>query len=301
MRFFGLLARETIPDNPARLFKPPGLAKLVGAQTAATPSAATLPEAQPFAPGERVDWGHVWRLQEREDAGEHPEVAVPPPFVNADYLHPNGWRIRGKFNIPNERVIVYDEVTPKRYAWGGWIASERASLSMEIFELRGREPDGASVTPTRESPSRCGVQFPLWDKLDELRRTADPGFDDVRTIADLCGRACPCDVLDRWRETSLMRKTSAPKAPVTKSNGRATAAAKTEAREPASAEIRQSVIDAIRKSGLDGCTAAEVEPFLGGDREATRDILDALRSEGVIEPIGRGRGTRYRLPRARLL
>jgi len=163
-----LLARETIPDNPARLFKPPGLAKLVGAQTAATPSAATLPEAQPFAPGERVDWRHVWRLQEREDAGEHPEVAVPPPFVNADYLHPNGWRIRGKFNIPNERVIVYDEVTPKRYAWGGWIASERASLSMEIFELRGREPDGASVTPTRESPSRCGVQFPHWDKLDEL-------------------------------------------------------------------------------------------------------------------------------------
>ncbi len=296
-----LLARESIPDNPARLFIPQGLAKFVGAQTAATASAGSLPEARPFLPGERVDWKRVWRLQEREDADEHPEVAVPPPFVIADYLHPNGWRIRGKFNIPNERVIVYDEVTPKRYAWGGWIASERAALSMEIFELRGREPDGASVTPTDGSPSRCGVQFPLWDKLDELRRTAEAGFDDVRTIADLCGRACPCDVLDRWRETSLARKTGATKAPVTKSNGRVVAAAKTTAREPVSAAIGQNVLDEIRKSGLAGCTAAEIEPFLGGDRDATRDLLDSLRAEGIIEPIGRGRGMRYRLPPARLL
>jgi len=296
-----LLARESIPDNPARLFKPQGLAKLVGAKTAANASAGALPVAQPFAPGERVDWKRVWRLQEREDAGERPEVAVPPEFLRIDYAHPNGWRIRGKFNIPNERVIVYEEVAPKRYAWGGWIASERAVLSMEIFELRGREPDGASVTPTDDSPSRCGVQFPLWDKLDELRRTADPGFDDVRTIADLCGRACPCDVLDRWRETSLARKTSAPKAPVTKSNGRVLAAAKTTAREPLSTAIRQNVIDEIRKSGLAGCTAAEIEPFLGGDRDTTRDVLDALRAEGVIEPIGRGRGMRYRLPPTRLL
>lgn len=101
-----LLTEESIPDNPARLLKPSGLAKLVGSQTADVGPSGVAPQARIFEPGEPVDWKRVWRLQEREDAGDAVVIAVPPPFKNVDYAHPNGWRIRNKFNIANERFIV---------------------------------------------------------------------------------------------------------------------------------------------------------------------------------------------------
>jgi hypothetical protein len=123
-----LLSNESIPDNPARLLTPIGLAKLIGSQTADLGDPGHPPQPpQSFQPGE-ADWKRVWRLQEREDAKLGVSDAVPPPFVRTDYAHPNGWRIRGKFNIANERFIVYDELTPKRYAWGGLTIPERARL-----------------------------------------------------------------------------------------------------------------------------------------------------------------------------
>jgi len=287
-----LLTDEAVPDNPARLLKPSGLAKLVGTQTADLGPSGVAPQARAFEPGEPVNWKRVWRLQEREDAGDSVTVAVPPPFKNVDYAHPNGWRIRGKFNVANERFVVYDELTPKRYAWGGWTVAERARLSSEAFDLRDRELDGASHQPTLDDPRRCGIQFPLWDKVDELRRTSDPAYEDVKMLAEICGRACPCDVLERWRASASARR-DAP----AKSSPPKLAAEPRLAIDPA---LVAAALVEVGRAGATGIALAALEPLFGGDRSATTAAFDELRSSGRIEAFGRGRRQRYRVPEAKL-
>jgi hypothetical protein len=294
-----LLAHESIPDNPARLFTAAALNKYLGSQTAHVGATGSVPDAEPFRPGEYVDWKRVWRLQEREDAGEKVTVAVPPAFGRADYAHPNGWKIRGKFNVPNERFIAYDELRPIRYAWGGWTAADRAQLSLRAFELRGREPDGAPEKPNEESPQRCGIQFALWDKIDELRRTGDSAHEEVQTIAQLCGRACPCDVLPKWRSLSGGR-----------SNGRARKTADVSAQDQGVLPGQPNAIDSVlvervlvllKASGGTGLPLPHLEVLFSGDRRAAQSTLEVLRGDGLIEAVGKGRGLRYRLPQARLL
>jgi hypothetical protein len=296
-----LLTSESIPDNPAAVLTPAGLAKLIGSQTAATTTAGTVPAANPFAPGEAIDWKRTWRLQEREDADPSFEIVeVPPPFVKTDYAHANGWRGRGKFNIANERFIVFDDLTPKRYAWGGCTVAERARLSSEAVDLRGREPDGASVQPTLDDPRRCAIQFPLWDKLDELRRTNDPGYEDVRELAALCERACPCDVLARWRETSKPTKGRRSRSKGLPEDGATSIPAPVSAYEP-DAAATERLFDAIRRSGVTGVTEAELEPLFAGVHQALATTLEMLRANGRIEFLGRGRKRRYRAAELRLV
>jgi hypothetical protein len=297
-----LLAAEAIPDNPARLLTAAGLSKLIGTSTASLGNLGEAPSAEPFAPGEAVDWKRVWRLQEREDAGQTVTIEVPPPFAKTDYAHSDGWRIRGKFNIANERFIVYDELTPKRYAWGGHTVAERARLSAEAFDLRGRQSEASgaappAITPTVESPARCGIQFPLWDKLDELRRLADPHYADVRELAELCNRTCPCDVLAAWRATSKPTRAKRPPA-------KQPPAARTTASPLAPIDLDPALLDrlheTIRGTGSAGATAATLEPIAAGDRKLLTRALDALRAQARIEAQGAGRGTRYRVAENRL-
>jgi len=291
------------------------LRKLIGTRTAAPGVVGTPPEATEFALGEPVDWKRVWRLQEREDAGEAVSIAVPPPFKREDYAHPNGWKIRGKFNIANERFIVYDELTPPRYAWGGRTVSERAALSLQAFEQRDRSGDDAPETPVPPSddqpngPARCGIQFPLWDKIDELRRTSDPLYEDVVAVAEICGRGkvCPCDVLAHWRERTKSGRGRRAAAPARTPRAPRTTAEPAALRATAAIpETTPEQLDALRArlrpAGDVGLPLAELEMLFAGDRAATRRALDLLREEGEVEPVGRGRGVRYRTTtQARLL
>jgi predicted transcriptional regulator len=45
---------------------------------------------------------------------------------------------------------------------------------------------------------------------------------------------------------------------------------------------------------------SELEPLFSGNREAARNTLEILRSDGRVEAVGKGRGVRYRLPQAGL-
>ena len=239
-----LLATESIPDNPARVLTPSGLRKLIGDQTAVLGATGEAPAAEPFRPGDAVDWKRVWRLQEREDAGYAVDVAVPPPFKDVDYAHPNGWKICGKFNIANERFIVYDELVPKRYAWGGWTVAERARLSSRASDLIDGQQNAGALPPTLDDARRCGTQFPLWDKLDELRRTNDPAYDDIALLAQQCGRRCPCDVLEKWREKPV--KATAKRATAERPAVGAAAA------QVADAGLRDAVLAEVVRRGADG-------------------------------------------------
>jgi hypothetical protein len=294
-----VLDANAVPDAPSRLFKPSGLEKLAADALAGAPDVS-----EPFPPGSATNWKRVWRLQEREDHGETIDpMSVAPPFKRLDYAHANGWNLRGKFNVPNERFIVYEDVAPKRYGWGGWTTAERARASLEIFQLRNYENDGAPERPA-DDPSRCPIQFALWDKLDELRRIADPIEPAVRSIAEICEARCPCPILDVWRSTPVVKKTNG------KAAGKGSDKAKADSEPVLSAGLPESSHDVpldpnvvlgvhaiIREAGERGRSTADLLVAASGDETLLRRIIGALRARGEIDVIGKGRGTRYVDPR----
>ncbi len=279
-----ILDASAVPDSPSRFLKRTGLQKLVADAVSGSPD-----NTVPFEPGRATNWKGVWRLQEREDRGEVIEpMPVAPPFKPADYAQPSGWKLRGKFNVPNERFIAYDDVQPRRYGWGGWTVAERARASLEIFQLRNDQDRNASERP-QDDPSRCPVQFALWDKLDELRRTHDPLEPQVRSLAEICGARCPCPILLEWRESTSRSKkaiVSAPK-PVRKPTLEA----------PLDPELIAAVHARIRAAGERGSTAAGLVVATSGDDALLKNVLAALRARGDIDVVGRGKGTRYIDPR----
>lgn len=97
-------------------------------------------EAVPFLPAQRytetglrkrVAWDETWRLQRLEDAGEKPEIPVPPKYVAKDFQKPDYWRLRGGLDVPKERFILYpsmerDSDRSAVVGWAGWNHLEQA-------------------------------------------------------------------------------------------------------------------------------------------------------------------------------
>ena len=65
--------------------------------------------------------------------------------------------------------------------------------------------------------------------------------------------------------------------------------------------LLERLIAAIRRTGDTGAPTATLEPLTAGNRRLLTRALERLRTSGLIEPTGRGRGVRYRLPANRLL
>jgi hypothetical protein len=130
----------------------------------------------------------------------------------------------------------------------------------------------------------------LWNKLDELRRTNDPTYEEAKMLAQLCGRACPCDVLPLWRDVEAPRR------------GRV--APKVAAVEQKPAQIEPALVAAalarVEAAGPDGITPDGLEDIFAGNRDAVLSTLDTLRANGQIEAVGRGRRQRFRIPEGKL-
>jgi hypothetical protein len=91
-------------------------------------------EAVPFLPVQRYTetglrkravWEETWSLQRLEDAGEKPEIPVPPKYVAKDFQKPDYWRLRGGLDVPKERFILYpalerDSDRSPVLGWAGW-------------------------------------------------------------------------------------------------------------------------------------------------------------------------------------
>lgn len=91
-------------------------------------------EAVPFLPVQRYAetglrkravWEETWSLQRLEDAGEKPEIPVPPKYVAKDFQKPDYWRLRGGLDVPKERFILYpalerDSDRSPVLGWAGW-------------------------------------------------------------------------------------------------------------------------------------------------------------------------------------
>ncbi len=174
-----LLRENALPDNPYRLYTPKGIIKLRA-------------------------WQEVWRLQDREDAGETLKIEPPPKFGRADFQRGPGYSLRGKLNVPRERFVLFADLFPNRYGWNGWRDLQRSLAQLNAYTLAEDDPLDPLSEPSSADPRRCGVSLPLWESLPDLRRwggeEADP--DELQSFAqEICGQTeCPCDLLKPWME-----------------------------------------------------------------------------------------------------
>jgi hypothetical protein len=101
----------------------------------------------------RIRWEQTWDRQREEDELEPlPGIPVPPKYTSSDFLRPEYWRQRGKYDVPNERFISYPSPPVRRditIGWAGWNHAERAHVLMDLVEDRKRSiRDGTeSVVP----------------------------------------------------------------------------------------------------------------------------------------------------------
>ena len=171
-----LLVGNAIPDNPLRVYTASGLAKWRA-------------------------WQHTWALQDREDAGETVDVEVPPSFARGDFQRAEYFKLRGKLNVPRERFILFEDLTPPRYGWNGWRDEARALAQVEAYTQAESDPTQSLPMPSMEDPRRCGPTIGLWEALPDLKRWGDEDtYDELSSLpAEACGRErCPCDVSQAW-------------------------------------------------------------------------------------------------------
>jgi len=103
----------------------------------------------------RAAWERTWALQRREDAGEAiANIPVPPKYDQKDYREANGWRLRGKLDVPKERFIAYpgcesDEDHEPVYGWAGWDHLQQAQALVALFQDRKTREEWAAerLTP----------------------------------------------------------------------------------------------------------------------------------------------------------
>jgi hypothetical protein len=94
-------------------------------------------------------WLEVWNLQrETDEAGQRPDIPMPPRYMSADFLKPAYWRLRGKHDVPNERFISYSHLVPDDeliLGWAGWNHAERARVLIDVIESHKRDDRGGDV------------------------------------------------------------------------------------------------------------------------------------------------------------
>lgn len=168
------MARDAIPSNPTHLLTPSGLIKL---------------EA----------WERTWEAQRREDAGEKVSPEQPPLYASGDFLAPEYWATRGKYDVPRERFIAFTEVpsgagVETLYGWAGWTAQQRVKAILAIDE----ELEDAAV-PLAD---RIGLLQSAWRLLPEVAREDAPAANRLKAeIQALVGPEGPSAALiEDWRK-----------------------------------------------------------------------------------------------------
>jgi hypothetical protein len=262
-----LLRSQALPDHDQRIYAEEGLRK-------------------------RAQWRETWALQDREDAGESDlDIPVPPQYQKPDFQKPSYYEVRGKLDVPRERFVAFDDLSPGRWGWNGWRDLNRGLAQAAVWDLAANDPGEPLPMPTAADPRRCGATLGLWQSLDDVRRWSDPGHHaELRDLAEsACGRSqCPCDVLpawQNWRRTGKLSIAAAVQAPSVSLDERAMAL-------QILADLADKVRDLLEvREG--GGTLADVAARWPWSREKLPGVLDDLLASGDVRTEGRGEGRRF--------
>lgn len=111
-------------------------------------------------------WETVWQHQREEDETRargdewaasriRDQIPLPPKYTSADFLKASYWRLRGKFDVPNERFIAYPNTQPAGdqtplLGWAGWEPGHRAQVLADLIaaHIEGpQDPDRSLLLP----------------------------------------------------------------------------------------------------------------------------------------------------------
>jgi hypothetical protein len=102
----------------------------------------------------REAWDEVWSMQRRADSGENVgDIFAPPKYKSADFAEPPYARLRGEFDVPKERFILYplaarDGDSTPLLGWARWDDAQQALALAAIIQEREQEGwDDARLTP----------------------------------------------------------------------------------------------------------------------------------------------------------
>lgn len=145
------LAFDAMPNHPFHVYSASGLQK-------------------------REAWEQTWEQQRREDAGEKITPDVPPAYTQGDFQTSDGYRLRGKLDVPKERFIAFTEVPGRDaetlYGWAGWTPLQRIKAMLQIDE----DLDDAQV-PLSE---RIALLDSAWRLLPTLQQQDAPSAARLR-------------------------------------------------------------------------------------------------------------------------
>lgn len=260
-----LLAKESMPDNPRRVYTASGWRKL-------------------------DQWTEVWALQDREDAGEKvSDIPKPPEFEEGDFVKAEYYGVRGKLNVPRERFIAFADLAPVRYGWNGWRDLDRGLAQVEAFTEAEGDPHNPLPTPTHADPRRCGVTLGLWESLDDVRRWSGAAdHTELKALAQEGCRqeSCPCDLVKRWQAwvNREFEVTTGPAVDLLE----------------ATVEDRAAMARVLGTFGTQGAPAREVVRASGWSLQRVQLVLDDLVASGNVATSGRGVRTMYSLPQLKL-
>jgi hypothetical protein len=172
-----LVAAESVPLLPILRYKPSGLRK-------------------------REEWEKTWALQRQDDAidartrlpGDHPDhlseldaialkkqqvgnIPVPPKYTSADFLNGDTWRLRGKLDVPKERLVSFPHCEGEdgtlMIAWAGYdhlqLARAISAYYVDVQERLGGRDDPRLV------PLLAGL-IELLPWLKQWHNEVDPEF-----------------------------------------------------------------------------------------------------------------------------
>jgi hypothetical protein len=126
----------------------------------------------------REQWERTWDLQRREDSGQDVgEIPGPPKYASTDYANGVFWQLRGKLDVPKERVISYPfcqrdaDATPV-IAWAGWDHLQQAK-ALATYYVQMKESEGWSEE--RLTPLLAGL-LELLPWLVQWHNEIDPEY-----------------------------------------------------------------------------------------------------------------------------
>ncbi len=276
-----LLRHEAIPDNIFRVYSDEGLRKL-------------------------RQWQDVWRLQDREDAGEDVgDIPLPPKLTKGDFADGRYYQIRGKLNVPRERFVLYADLRPHRFGWNGWRDTQRAVAQVEAFADAENHPTDPLPRPTLADPRRCGATVGLWEVLDDVKRWGDAAeYTELHAFAaEGCQQSsCPCAVADAWQQWAagdlVIDRGDDDRGEEVTVEERAAVIALFQRLRPLPGQVTMDFARTelpLAESTAKPLTLAQLEKAWTRSPARLGVILDDLVASGDVATTGRGRRTRYRL------
>lgn len=276
-----LMRDEAVADNIFRVYTDEGLRKL-------------------------RQWQDVWRLQDREDAGEDVgEIPLPPKFAKGDFCDARTYQLRGKLNVPRERFVLYADLRPHRFGWNGWRDTTRAMAQVEAFAEAESHPTDPLPRPTLADPRRCGATVGLWEALPDVARwgEAEQHGELHAFAAEQCQQSsCPCEVADAWQkwaagDLQIERGDDAAPVEVTVEE-RAAVIALFQRLRPIVGQTAMAFAATelpLSDTQVKPVTLRELEAAWTGSPVRLGVILDDLVASGDVATRGRGQRTRYTL------